>query len=288
MNRTPKIYISQAAAVLGLDSHRSPLEVFERITGRRPPEPDNLYMKRGRQLEPLILDMLKDEHGFAIEQTQVRFENHFLVGVADALAQDSSATPCVVECKTSQNFSPPPPSWQLQSVLYMYFAQRQRTYIAVLRRGLWLELFQYEYEPSLLQDALEALQEFYRRYLVPDTPPGPEWLEYVRAKFPVAQEEQPQHVERNLVDVAEEYVELSERIRALEQRREELREMLLAAYPGSETGEYQIAAGPYRITYKSTQRRSLKWDQLPAELEAQLRDYISVSTSIRLSVERGQ
>ena len=280
--KTPKLHISQAAAALGLDPYNRPLDVYEKVTGKRPPEPDTVYTKRGRQLEPLILNILAEEHGFNITQTQVLLENEYLRGYADAYAQDAEGRECVVECKTTQNFAAPPHSWQLQGILYAHLAQRPRTYIAVLRRGLWLELFAYDYDAALLQDALEALQEFYRRYIEPDIPPGSEWDEYLLQRFPYFftrdTEALPRDIE--LADIAAEYSEISERIRQLEKRREELRNALLASMEQDE-----LQAGNYVLCRRVMERKSLDWKLVPEELLLQLQPYVKVTQSVTLTVK---
>ena len=72
-DRSLYIGSSDAAAILGVSPWRSPLSVYlDKVDGPQPVSPDKeLIFKRGHRLEPYILDMLEDEHGFKL----LRFED---------------------------------------------------------------------------------------------------------------------------------------------------------------------------------------------------------------------
>lgn len=52
MERKPTIGASQVAAILGVSPWVDPVEVWGRLTGRLPEQPDSLAMRRGRIMEP--------------------------------------------------------------------------------------------------------------------------------------------------------------------------------------------------------------------------------------------
>lgn len=48
----PVIGASQIAAILGIDPFKTAAQLFDEMTGRAPPDPENEHMKRGKFMEP--------------------------------------------------------------------------------------------------------------------------------------------------------------------------------------------------------------------------------------------
>lgn len=54
---------SDVGAILGVDPHRSPTDVWLALTGRGDPQTENQFMTAGKMLEPVILDLAANEFG---------------------------------------------------------------------------------------------------------------------------------------------------------------------------------------------------------------------------------
>ena len=72
-DRSTYIGSADAAAILGVSPYRTPLDVYlDKTEGQQPITPEKAAIfKRGHRLEPYILDMLEDEHGYKL----LRFED---------------------------------------------------------------------------------------------------------------------------------------------------------------------------------------------------------------------
>ena len=59
--RAPTIGASEIAAVLGVHPYLTPYELWARKSGLAPPEADNKQMRRGRLLEPVAINIIREE-----------------------------------------------------------------------------------------------------------------------------------------------------------------------------------------------------------------------------------
>src|SRR4051812_9113749 len=68
MDRRTYIGSADAGAILGVSPYRTALDVYlDKVDGPQPVTPEKAAIfKRGHRLEPYILDMLEDEHGYKL------------------------------------------------------------------------------------------------------------------------------------------------------------------------------------------------------------------------------
>lgn len=101
-SRKRGIGASDIAAVLGISPWKTPLELYLDKRDELPPQPDQPQMRRGRMLEPLVLDFYADETGHTLTRQQEHIADDWKMATLDAF----DATACApVEAKTVNAFA---------------------------------------------------------------------------------------------------------------------------------------------------------------------------------------
>jgi len=174
--RAKGVGASEVAALVGLDPYRSPIDVWrKKVEGQR--SEDTQHTKRGRFLEDAILRWYASETGRQIRPstTASRPDHPLVLATPDALAMDR-----VVEAKA--------PSWRTAhewadgSVPERYVTQvTQQMFVADLGRGdvvayldEQLSIVTIEYDKELAASLVDAIETFWRKYVLTRTPPPPD------------------------------------------------------------------------------------------------------------------
>lgn len=196
---------SDAAAILGLDRFRKPIDVWQEKTGRLEAVDDDERNKAaswGRWLERVLLERWEAETGLALtrsgraprQRTFVHREHPFIRATPDGYRLErGSATPLyVVEAKTSRNgkgFGDPgtdeiPRAYKVQAIVQAAVAGAPVVHVAALIAGQ--DFRRYVVEPTAAQReaVIAALVEFWTEYVLPDREPEELTEEYLRSKWP--------------------------------------------------------------------------------------------------------
>ena len=142
---------SEAGAVVGLDSYKSPYSVWAEKTGRAPGFEGNIITRVGSYLEDLVATLFCEETG-----KQVRRKNRMMVNDkypwacadVDRMVVGEEA---ILECKTTNSFPVMkdlrtgsfPDRWYCQMMHYLAVTGKKKAYLAVLvasRDFYWFEL----------------------------------------------------------------------------------------------------------------------------------------------------
>lgn len=95
---------SDAAAIMGMDPYRSPLDVYLDKTGQLPPAEDNPKMKAGRMMEEVIAQMWADETGGTIRRDN-KIRQHpelpYILGNIDRTVVNDFRGLGILECKNT-------------------------------------------------------------------------------------------------------------------------------------------------------------------------------------------
>jgi len=103
-DRKNGIGASETAAILGLSRYKSALDVYvDKTKDTLAPRPDSAASKRGRRLEPIVLDLYEEQHGPLLRSPpQVTSKQHpFMFATLDAARVDDGRP---VEAKTAGKF----------------------------------------------------------------------------------------------------------------------------------------------------------------------------------------
>lgn len=202
---------SEVAAVLGLDSYTSPLDVWARKTGRAPvwdEAPQRLDQKLGHMLEPVMATLYQDERpGVVLEErgTIVGPEPWMLatpdrwasVGDFPVGEEPTIYDQWLVQFKTknwrtfegfgAEGTDEIPDTIQCQVQWEMAVAGRDRCDVGVLVDGREWYVFPVAYDPELGADLMSRIGDWWKRYVVTDIEPPvgthAQDVEYLKRKF---------------------------------------------------------------------------------------------------------
>ena len=190
---------SDAAAVLGLDPWRSPLDIWRSKVKPEPPSDDEKFLfKLGHLLEPVIAGLYSEQTEREIYAPQPEIIHHLsfpeIIGSPDRL---SPADGRVIELKSEHQFADKfgdpgsdqvPDHYIVQAAHYMAVANLDRCDIAVLHGGFKFAIYQLRRDPDLERSMLEQLREWWDAYVVKKVEPpldsSESWGNYLATKYP--------------------------------------------------------------------------------------------------------
>jgi len=171
---------SDVAAILGLSSWRTPLDVYLDKTGQRVDrDEDNPAMYWGRTLEPVIRQHYADTTGRNVIQPNgilIHPEHAFMFANVDGVTEDGR----VFEAKTARTASgwgeagsdDVPDAYALQVQHYMAVTGLPVADIAVLIGGSDFRVYHVEADPDLQADMIMEESEFWQ-HVIEQRPPEP-------------------------------------------------------------------------------------------------------------------
>lgn len=113
---------SDAAAIMGLNQYKSPIDVFLEKTTPVTESADNAYTRWGKRLEAVIRDAFTEETGIAILTPQTMFQSvshPFMLASVDGLGTDERGDLFILECKNTTRRD----LWQGEDVPLSYLIQ---------------------------------------------------------------------------------------------------------------------------------------------------------------------
>lgn len=257
--RNETIGSSEIAAVLGLDPHRTPYDVWLTKTGEQPEFAGNEATKRGHILEPAVAEWF--------EQTYPEYKTACVVPSAIYRHGRCSATPdrvyweengkiTVCEIKTTRihvDADNLPQKWFLQAMyqaavmLKGFNLKTDFVYVAWLDAGLnfgaQVFLPDYEFGERLIQ----AAEDWYLRHVIAKEPPEPVTAEDVKRMYPKSIQKSLQ-ANDSILEVYTKAVESKRRLEAAEAELEVYTDALKLAMRDAEELEYM---GNTLVTWKS-------------------------------------
>lgn len=204
---------SEVGMVLGLSPWGGPWDVFAAKTGAAPPMEETQAQKRGRILEPAVLQFWAEETGCALIASPgtIRSAAHPLViCTPDALGREAGPVNSapgdglldvadrVVQAKTAhgrtahlwgpEGTDEVPDSYLLQVQWEMAATGLRRADLAVLLGGDDFRVYRLDFNEALFGYALERVERFWRDHVVTGRPPpltdSDKAREWLRQTFP--------------------------------------------------------------------------------------------------------
>jgi putative phage-type endonuclease len=288
--RNETIGSSEIAAVLGLDPHRTPYDVWLTKTGQQPEFVGNEATKRGNILEPAVAEWFEQtypEYKTAVVVPSAIYRHGRCSATPDRVYKEWNGNVTICEIKTTRihvDEDNLPQKWFLQAtyqaavMLKGFHLKTDFVYVAWLDAGLnfgaQVFLPDYEFGEKLLNEA----ENWYSRHVIQGEPPEPTTAEDVKAMYPKSSAKSLQ-ANDSILEVYTKAVEAKRRMEAAEAEYEVYSDALKLAMRDAEELEYM---GNTLVTWKSTKDSSRFDAKALKEMYPELyEEFIKVSPGAR-------
>jgi putative phage-type endonuclease len=276
-DRTQWLGSSDIAPIMGISPWATPLDVyFAKIGMPRPPDPERMRLfRRGKHLEPAILNMFEEEIGISLIARGLRYRSKshpWMAAEIDAEYSDSTSRIRNVEAKSvhphaARGFGEPetdqlPVYYLSQAQWGMMITGREHCTFAALI-GSDLHIYNVERDDETIAGLLEHALKFWNDHVLARVPPPPKTLHDVVRLLPPDKDiiaEAP----LSIVELIRQFEEAKERSRnddtLAEQLKFKIGEWLLGAekmeIPSPEPKHIIVSAGRpiQRISYQEQSR----------------------------------
>ncbi len=248
---------SEIAAILGLDSYKTPLQVFLDKTGQSEPFKGNEHTRAGKKLEAVVVDYFVEETGAeiiagndGIVQQQL-LSKPFILGTVDRIYKLND-TFGVLECKTTQktiDLDDLPKSWFCQLQWYMGIFGLKKGSIAWLERGLNFNIVSVDFDADLFTFMVNEAEKFWVNHVQAGIPPEPINSTDIDKLFRSSTAGKTIEANEDTALVVSELVEVNGHIKTLEEKADALKEQIKLVLRDSEQLTY---FGNTLLTWKSS------------------------------------
>jgi putative phage-type endonuclease len=169
---------SDMAAIMGFDPFRNAYDVWLDKTGKLEPIEENKVMKRGRYLEPAILNFAEDTLGtLEKDSTELEFikPQYYLLSHPDAMFHNP------IEAKSQGNYSKEvwgdentdqvPDRVIIQCHVHLICTDMKLCYIPVYLPYREFQMFHVDFDYEIAQSIIKAAQHFWLDHVLKDIPP---------------------------------------------------------------------------------------------------------------------
>lgn len=260
---------SDAAAVLGMDPYRSPLEVYYEKTGELPPKNDNKHTRRGKLLEPVIAELFAEETGLKLRRQ--RFQkvhpqiDYLRANLDRMILSIDDRGPGVLEIKapdirqTDKWLETCPDNVYLQVQHALLVTGWQWGY-ACAWLGSW-EFKNYEIarNDAVIQAMLDKYADFWMCVLHRIPPEGRISEEVLARLYPKSTPGREITIEDPVGDALRRYYVANDAVKQFEKAKKEAAEEIKLAMGDAEAGVYIGEEHNYAVTWKN-QKPYYMWD----------------------------
>lgn len=169
---------SDAGAIIGVNTYRSPYYVWGDKLGKLPPKEDNEAMRQGRDLEEYVAQRFCDATGKKVKRKNAIIHNPkypFAHANVDRVVVGEDS---LLECKTCSELQLTkyksgeyPPSYYVQCMHYMMVTGCKKVYLAVLVFSRDFLIFEINRDAAEIKALAEAEANFWNNYVLTETPP---------------------------------------------------------------------------------------------------------------------
>lgn len=271
---------TDAAAILGLSKYRTPAEVWEEKTGRRPMEvAETEPMKWGLRLEDAIAAAYSEQTGRRVKRTPLRRhpQHPIILGSPDRIVlRDETHDAKLLEIKTTRSdddYAPRggeldvepekriPAMHYVQVQHYLGITGLAEADVAVLFGGSDFRIYPIPRDDAFIADLFDAVLEWWAEYVVADKEPpvGPDDAKYLSRKYPRDTTEELVATSEVALQI-EAILELKDRIAVLERDADELSNVV-KDYMGP-AGRLVVPGA--KVTWKASDRTTVAWKEVAA------------------------
>lgn len=252
---------SDAPAICGLDSYRSPLAVWAEKTGQldRSEAGETAYW--GHKLEEIVAREFAERHGRRVKRIHAILQRHpdeWMIADLDRVVCDSQLVPLEIKTTSERHadeWDKQPPDKVLAQVYHqLAVTEAPYAYVAVLIGGQRYRDYRIDYDRKAISNLI-AIERAFWRLVETQTPPpadgSPSSDEALVQLFPESRQGKTQVLPPSASDWISRYREAAERERAASAEKEKYRQMICQALGDAEQG---VLMGHTICTWTTTSR----------------------------------
>ena len=253
---------SDAAALVGMNSHVTPYMIWADKTGRLPPKEDNEAMRQGMDLEEYVARRFCEKTGKKVHICSQMFRNPSFPFAHANIDRKVTGESAGLECKTTSIMNIKkfkngeyPENYYAQCMHYLAVTGWDRWYLAVLVFGKGFYDYTIERDENEIKALMDTEKNFWENYVITDIPPPVDGLEPTGETLSILF---PHSVPMENVDLfgreslIRDYLSTARLIKSYEQENEQRKQILQQDLGEMEQGQ----TSSYRVVWKSQVRKS--------------------------------
>lgn len=249
---------SDAASIVGLNDYQSPYALWCEKRGITPEFEGNLRTEVGAYLEDFIAKRFEQETGKRVQRSNFSFVNESYPWAIADVDREIVGENAGLECKSTSALNLKhykngdyPARFYVQCVHYMAVKGYERMYLAVLIGNSDFKIFVIDRDEAEIEALMDAEKDFYGYMTSGEEPPViPQDAESVELAHPVSNGASIELFGQQ--NIIREYLELKERIAALEKEADGIAATLKQDMGDAEKG----TDGEYIVTWANRERRT--------------------------------
>ena len=284
---------SGASVMMGKNSYRSILQLWEEKTGKLPvTDNGNEFTYWGNVMEPMIRKECMNRTGLKVRQkhAMIFHEDYpYLFADVDGIATDESGEKCIFEAKTASQYKADqwekgvPEEYVLQVQHYLAVCGMNKAYIAALIGGNKFVFTTIYRDDSLIEELIAKEKEFWEECVLTGTEPvvddSEATKEYLNTKYSNSVAGTIQ-LNADMKNVIAKYQDVDSKVKELEKQKTGLANQIKAVMGAYETGELDGIV----VSWKKINRESVDSKRLRKEKPEIFAEYSNVSSYRKLSV----
>lgn len=260
-----KISGSVIGSILGLNPYCSAYEAWGRLIELLPEPEENMSMKMGKKLEPIVAELYAEETGHKVRRDNFVRQHpdyDWATGTFDRIIIDKTNGNGILECKTASEYSNSdwsnnivPPHYMVQLQWYFFITGYKWGAFAALVGGNKFYHIHVDRDDTMIESLFHASQDFWFNHVLTGIPPEPDAskscanaLAHLYSEPKVESEIE---LETDAELWAQQYKEADREIKAAQERKELAANMLKAMLAENEIG---IRNGQKVVTWKLGKR----------------------------------
>lgn len=279
---------SDVAAVIGASRWSTPFKVWAEKTGRLERNKENSeYMYWGVVMEPILRAEFSKRTGFVVKEVNSIFassEHEFLTANIDGYVVMENGEYAVLELKTAGLYSENdwenglPVEYYLQVQHYLYVTGLRKGYVAVLIGGNTFKHIIVDRDEEVINTIVSLAVQFWNYYMAADVAPSVDSKdnEILTKLYPRSQSSSIKFTEE-MISVFEQYEAAKLLIDQGKKAKEEAEARIKASLKENDTA----LCATWKVTWKSSARKTLNVDKVKQLLTAQQLECCMVSTETR-------
>lgn len=237
---------SEVATIVGLNPFESPLQLWQRKTGKSEPKEETFAMKAGHYLEDAVAHFWSDETGREIIKRSaidwiIRDNDRPYLQVSPDrtywLSDNHKDGKGILECKTTQRAIDPdnlPKHWFCQVQYQLGVAGIKKGSLAWLTAGREFGYVDIDFNPDFYAWLVERVETFHNTNILGNVEPEPINIADIEAKYKVHTDGKEIIADAETFAKVGELSEINKEIKALSERKDELENAIKMQFADAE------------------------------------------------------
>lgn len=251
--RTKGIGGSDIGAILGINKYTTPLDIYrQKVEGYRPDMSDNVYIKKGKDLEDLILTNYVAPYFMRQFNMNVCKPDFMMINEdfpwiranVDGIAYNRHFMnkPMIIEIKWVSEYAEEnwrgseycgvPPSYYAQVQLYMAVTGCEEAYVCALFDKSWnVEYFKVPRDDTFIANLIKVSNKFYHVHMCTKIPPLAEYSRDKEASVDIIKDNvAPTIASEAMTVLANQYLDVNDKLKQLEAVKSKISNKLFEGY----------------------------------------------------------